>query len=208
MDPKTTILYPAINSYLQSLDTSSLQDDRLAALQPLQNYLKETLSGSPSVELTFICTHNSRRSHLGQVWMQVLAAQAGLPIKTYSGGTEATACNPRTVTALREAGFEIPQPTEAENPHYHIQYSDGQPAIEAWSKVYTDQANPKQGFGAIMTCDSANEACPVVFGASARFPILYRDPKEFDNTPQEKQAYAERCKQIATEMKWVIEGLG
>ena len=208
MNMSTVTLFPSLVTYLSKLNTLEVSVQRQEALSPLRNLLKERLAGEAPVEITFICTHNSRRSHFGQVWMQVLAAEAGFRhIKTYSGGTEATACNPRTIQALRAAGFEIAPSTETENPHYHIRFSEELPGIEAWSKVYADAANPQAGYIAIMTCDSANEACPVVFGASARIPILYEDPKKFDDTPQEAAAYAERCRQIATEMKWVLEGI-
>ena len=55
-----------------------------------------------------------------------------------------------------------------------------------------------------MTCDSANEACPIVFGASIRIPIMFLDPKAFDNTPQQAEKYQERSLQIATELKYVF----
>ncbi len=130
----------------------------------------------------------------------------GFPgLTTYSGGTEATACNPRTVQALRQAGFKVEPLTAGENPHYHLTYGESNTPMELWSKVYSDPHNPQKGFGAIMTCDSANEACPIVFGAEARFPIIYQDPKAFDDTPQEEAAYAERCLQIASEMYWVFQ---
>jgi hypothetical protein len=33
-----------------------------------------------------------------------------------------------------------------------------------------------------MTCNNADEACPMVFGAEARFSVKYDDPKAFDGT--------------------------
>ena len=56
-----------------------------------------------------------------------------------------------------------------------------------------------------MTCDSANEACPMVLGAEGRFPITYEDPKAFDNTPLQDEKYLKRSIQIATELHWVFK---
>ena len=55
-----------------------------------------------------------------------------------------------------------------------------------------------------MTCNNADEGCPMVFGAEARFPIKYDDPKEFDNSSQQTEKYAERSLQIASEMFYVF----
>lgn len=199
-------LFSALEQYLSHLrDTlSEVSPERQESLLPLLTYLR---SKAGPASLTFICTHNSRRSHLGQVWAQTIADQLGIDLRTYSGGTEATACNPRTVTALGNAGFEISALDASNNPHYLVKHHATHTGLEIWSKVYQDAANPDADFGAIMTCDSANEACPVVFGAEARFPILYRDPKAFDDTPKEATAYAERCEQIAREMYWVLSQL-
>ncbi|RMG73051.1 MAG: protein-tyrosine-phosphatase [Bacteroidetes bacterium] len=199
-------LLPELQSYLKNLPAEALPAERQAVLRPLADFVTAQLPQEESVPITFICTHNSRRSHFGQVWARVWAVALGLDqVVTYSGGTEATACHPHTLRALAAAGLRIEPQSEGPNPHYLIHFSESYPPIEAWSKVYTDPANPQRGFGAVMTCDSANEGCPVVVGAAARFPILYEDPKAFDGTPQEAAAYAERCAQIAKEMRFVME---
>ena len=79
--------------------------------------------------------------------------------------------------------------------------------MEAWSKVYTNDANPTQGFCAIMTCSEADEACPAVFGAKARVSLPFEDPKKADGTPQEAETYLARCQQVATELAFVFHTL-
>jgi len=74
---------------------------RRQILQEAASFLRAKLHGGEPAEITFICTHNSRRSHLGQIWAQTASAYYGLSgVRTFSGGTEATACNERTVAAL------------------------------------------------------------------------------------------------------------
>jgi hypothetical protein len=56
-----------------------------------------------------------------------------------------------------------------------------------------------------MVCAEADKACPFVEGADLRIGLPYQDPKEFDNSPLEDTKYDERCKQIATEMFFVMD---
>ncbi|MCU0338795.1 MAG: protein-tyrosine-phosphatase [Spirosomaceae bacterium] len=194
-----------VKTYFESLSVSEVSPERQAVLQPLADYIKAKLDTQSSVNLTFICTHNSRRSHLGQVWAQVAAAYFDLKnVHCFSGGTEATACNPRTVAAFRRAGLVVNQTTDGDNPVYEIHFDENLPSVVAFSKVYDQAPNPSRGFAAIMTCGHAEANCPFIPGAERRLPIMYIDPKVSDETPEESATYDARCRQIATEMKWVM----
>ncbi|NUQ23742.1 MAG: protein-tyrosine-phosphatase [Saprospiraceae bacterium] len=179
--------------------------DRREVLHNIAAYIRRQQAEGQPANLVFICTHNSRRSHLGQVWAAAAAHWYGVKdIQTYSGGTEATACNPRTVAALQRAGFRIEnRDPDSDNPHYFISYAiDAEPAV-CFSKVYDDAANPASQFAAIMTCSEAEQNCPFIPGAALRVPLTYNDPKEADDTPMEQLRYDERCRQIAAEM-WCL----
>ena len=196
--------FPELTVYFDkvSQNKKELSSARKEILSQLVEYIKVH---PEEVLLNYICTHNSRRSHLGQVWGQVMAWKYGFDqVKTYSGGTEATAFNPRAVAALERSGFKITSEGEG-NPVYTTQSGDALPGIKSFSKVYEHQDNPKKDFCAIMTCSQADEGCPVVFGAEKRISLYYEDPKEADGTPEEFQRYDERCLQIATEMDWAME---
>jgi arsenate reductase (thioredoxin) len=161
-------------------------------------------SGKPAY-LTFICTHNSRRSHMSQIWAQTAAHYYGLEnVQAYSGGTEVTACNCRTITAMRRAGFNVEDATTGENPLYLVHYAPDRPPIRAYSKLYNADDNPKSEFIALMTCSSADQKCPTVAGAIARHAIHYIDPRLCDDTPTETAAYNERCREIAREMFYIL----
>lgn len=210
MKNTTPAFFPEIQQFIESLktDLANLSPERKERLLQIAAYLQaQQTAGDPS-ELVFICTHNSRRSHFGQVWAKVLADYYGMsPVNTYSGGTEATAFNPNAIQALRTIGFEIEAEDNSSNPRYSIRYAADAAPMEAWSKVYTDDANPTQGFCAIMTCSEADEACPAVFGAKARVSLPFEDPKKADGTPQEAETYLARCQQIATELAFVFHTL-
>ncbi len=158
--------------------------ERREQLAPLVEFVRQR-KGQP-IQLTFICTHNSRRSHLSQVWAKTAAAWYGVhQVETYSGGTEATAFNPRAVAALRRAGFTIPEQIEVGNPRYEVKWDASGPAMVCFSKKYDQAPNPGRDFAAVMTCTQADRACPIVPGAAARIAIPYEDPKVSDNTPDE-----------------------
>jgi arsenate reductase len=184
---------------------NELPENRREMLAQVAASVAERIRSDEQAQLVFICTHNSRRSHLSQVWCQVAAEYHGVPgIHTFSGGIETTACNIRTVRSLRRAGLSVAASTGGDNPVYLIQYTDEKPPIRAFSKVYSEDGNPSKKFVAMMCCSDADEKCPLIVGADRRFPLHYDDPKSADGTPQEAARYDERSFQIACEMFFVM----
>ena len=183
----------------------SVSDERKALLQPLVDYIQNKVNLQEEIRLNFICTHNSRRSHLSQIWAQTMAFHFNIKnVFCYSGGTEATAMFPKVAETLTNQGFEIQKISDIENPVYAVKFDENQHSIICFSKTYFDEFNPKTNFSAIMTCNNADEGCPIVFGAEVRFPIKYDDPKAFDGTELMNEKYAERSLQIASEMYYVF----
>lgn len=179
--------------------------ERKESLDLIAAFVKERKAAGAPADLTFICTHNSRRSHLSQLWAAAAAWSMGQQhVRTYSGGTEATAFNPRAVAAVERAGFKVMSP-EGTNPRYAVDFAEHRESEQCWSKIYDDPANPQEGFCAVMTCSEADGNCPIVRGASDRVSLPYVDPKEADGTPEETQRYDERCLQIAAEMWYVMQ---
>ncbi len=182
-----------------------ISEDRKALLEVVAEYISGLQERNSNVDLTFICTHNSRRSHFSQIWSQTAAYYYNTEgIHCYSGGTESTAFNIRAVDAIKRSGLKVRVAGESNNPVYWVRYAENAPEIEAFSKRYNDPYNPQSDYAAIMTCSEADKNCPVVFGADKRFPITYSDPKEKDDTPEETANYDMRCKQIATEMFYIF----
>lgn len=204
----TSSLYPELLQYLDARATEmgSIPDDRKAELAKVANYIRERLSKSEPAKLTFICTHNSRRSHLSQIWAQVAAEYCGLVgVETFSGGTEATAFNPRAVAAMQRCGLKIvADDPAANNPRYSVTTSDSSTPQVCFSKAYSDPPNPSEGYCAVMTCSQADDACPLVMGCDLRMPIRYEDPKVADDTEFEAQRYDERSAQICSEMLYMM----
>lgn len=207
MKTQTTQLtfFPELKKTISSLDISAISSERKAILQPLIDYIQVKVDTKKEIRLNLICTHNSRRSHLSQIWAQTAAAYYNIcNAYCYSGGTEATAMFPMVATTLKGQGFVIHRLSENANPVYAVKFTESGHPIIAFSKKYDDDFNPKSQFAAIMTCSQADEGCPFIPGAEKRIPITYDDPKAFDNTPQQAEKYLERSIQIATEMFYVF----
>lgn len=186
-------------------DFDSIADDRKAQLETLSAYIQEKYNTQKTPKLIVICTHNSRRSHLGQLWLAAAADYYELPaLETFSGGTEATAFNSNAVAAVQRIGFDISMLVEAENPIYKILWKEEQYPYNAFSKRFEEPPNPTAEFAAIMVCSEADEGCPFVPGTDFRIALPFNDPKAFDGTPQEAEKYDERCQQIGTEMLYVM----
>jgi len=200
-------LLPAVKTYVESRmgEFGSIAHTRRPELMGLARYVEGQLKAGRPADLTFICTHNSRRSHMAQIWAQTAATHFKLAgVRTFSGGTEATAFNERAVRAIRNAGCLVEENDRERNPRYLVRFSGDADPIVCYSKRYDDRPNPQRDFCAVMTCSQADEACPVVFGASRRISIPYEDPKEYDGTEEEHQKYEERCAEIAREMIYVF----
>lgn len=196
-------LRPYANRVAHQLDR--VPSDRKTLLDEITTTVAGQLEHGEEAQLTFICTHNSRRSHMSQIWAQTAAYYYGLDrVQAFSGGTEATACNCRTVAAMQRVGFGFEEISGGDNPVYLVRYAEDRPPIRVYSKLYNADGNPKTNFIALMTCSQADQKCPVVEGAIARCAIHYVDPKLCDDTPEETRAYNARCREIAREMFYIM----
>lgn len=202
------MLYKTIQDVVSHLDIKEISKERKELLQLLIEFIQNKINNDAIINLNFICTHNSRRSHLSQVWAQTLAHYFNIKnVFCYSGGTEATALFPSAAEALQSSGFKIDRLSSESNPVYAIKFSKVTHPVIGFSKTFDANFNPASEFAAIMTCSSADKGCPFILGAEKRIPLTYEDPKAFDNTPQQAEKYLERSLQIATELKYVFSNI-
>jgi arsenate reductase len=197
-----------INETIGKFTTNIVSDERKLILQPLIEYIQAKKNNAEIINIVFVCTHNSRRSHLTQIWAQTMSFHFNIKnVCCYSGGTEATAMFPKVVETLINQGFNIQKLSDNENPVYAIKYSENENPIICFSKIYNNEFNPKSNFAAVLTCSNADEGCPMVLGADGRFPITYNDPKQFDGTELMNEKYLERSLEIAQEMFYVFSNI-
>lgn len=194
-----------LSKTIKSIAEIEVLEERKKVLQPLLDYIQKKVNANDEIRLNFICTHNSRRSHLSQIWAQTMAYHFGIKnLFCFSGGTEATAMFPKVGETLTKQGFQIQQLSNENNPVYAVKFDENESAIICFSKTFDDAFNPTSGFAAIMTCSSADAGCPFIAGAEKRLPIRYDDPKAFDGTELMDAKYAERSIEIASEMYFVF----
>jgi len=199
------MLFTEIIDTINLFDFKQISEDRKTILQQLVDYIQNKTDNKLPVRLNLICTHNSRRSHLSQVWAQTAAAYYDVKnVSCYSGGTEATALFQMAAKTLQHSGFRIKTISEGLNPVYSIKFSSNEPPVIGFSKTYDDEFNPESEFAAIMTCSQADGGCPFIAGAEKRIPITFEDPKISDGTPNQKEIYLERSLQIGTEMFYIF----
>ena len=186
---------------------NEIADERKLLLTQLAAHLQTKLGEQLPINLVYVCTHNSRRSHLGQVWAAIAANYYGIDnVFTFSGGTEATAFNANAIRALVAAGCKVVQTDDSSNPLYLVCYGLEE-MVNCFSKHYAHEANPKTDFVAIMTCSEAEDHCPFLPGCDLRIGTTYHDPKAFDDTPLQDEKYIERSNQIAMECLYVFSKL-
>jgi protein-tyrosine phosphatase/arsenate reductase len=195
-------MFEKIESLLHQLSNNfdEIPNERKAILNKLTQYIDKKLAANESVNLVYICTHNSRRSHFGQIAAAISASHFDISnVHCFSGGTETTAFNQNAIKALQNIGFVIQtNDASSSNPIYNVAFSDKQFEV-CFSKIYNHKNNPLQNFAAIMTCSEAEKNCPFIAGADTRIGTTYKDPKEADNTAEANKVYEDRFKQITTE---------
>lgn len=183
---------------------NKIAPNRKVLLEQIADYIRQKLQNGEVVKMNFICTENSRRSHLSHLMSAAIVKHFGLPIFTFSGGTKVSACNPRTIAALQRAGFTIENPG-GENPKYNVVLEPNDEPIFAYSKSYDAPENPQDSFIAIMVCGSADANCPFIPNAEKRFAVTFEDPKVADDTSRETATYDARLWEIGSQFYYLFE---
>ena len=196
-------IYPKLKAKIETFiaNNDQIPDLKQAIIRSIAYRIFITEKWGNELPLMFVCTHNSRRSHLSQVWAQLAAHYFQFNhIKTFSGGTEATAFYPSALHAIELAGFQIEQKTNTQNPVYHIAFSEDEPPLKVYSKRYDDVINPKSDFVAVVNCSQADESCPIIAGTKVRVKLLFKDPKYSDGHKDEQKVYQAKSDEIGLEI--------
>lgn len=205
--PDRNVLFPPLQITTEKLtrEFDLISEERRGLLRQLTHYVKSRPNTWKVASINFICTHNSRRSHIAQIWAQTAAFYYNVDkVECFSGGTEATAFNPRAVNAMKGVGFHVETKKDGDNPVYEVAFSQSARTITSFSKKYDDPFNHYQDFAAVMTCSHADENCPHIPRASSRIALTFEDPKAFDGTAQESAMYLERVYQIGREILYAF----
>ena len=194
------------NFFENSHRNRNLDQNRKDLLQGIAKSIAEIYtSNNGKISVNFICTHNSRRSQLGQVWTFFAANYFDLNITSYSGGTEVTAFHRNTVMTLKEVGFTFNvEEFSHQNPVYQVSFNETSDYILGFSKTYDHQIN-EAPYVAITTCNSADQNCPYIAEATKRFHLPFVDPKFSDNTEDQQKIYLKTNAEVASEIYYIFD---
>src|SRR5690606_41821512 len=104
-------MYDTLDNFVNNLNIESISEQRKEILQPLSEFIQLRLDQRLHISLHFICTHNSRRSHLCQVSAQLMAYHFKVnAVNCYSGGTEHTDPLPMAVEPIKADGIQTDTP--------------------------------------------------------------------------------------------------
>lgn len=181
-----------------------ISESRKTLLQKIAKKIATNYHFNNSININFICTHNSRRSQLGQVWAYFASDYFNLSINALSGGTEVTAFHRNTVKTLKDVGFIfVVEKFSHSNPVYAISFNETTKPIQGFSKLYNHPINTSP-YLVLTTCNNADENCPFIPEAMHRFHLPYKDPKHSDDLPSQEETYLQTNKEIAAEMYFLF----
>ena len=122
-------MYPKIELIISKLllNFNSIPLPRKQKLIELAAHLKVALSSANPLNLVFVCTHNSRRSHMGQLWGHLAANYYGVNnVNSFSAGTEVTELNSNVIEMLQKVGCKVSTFQNVSNPAYFIEFGENQ----------------------------------------------------------------------------------
>lgn len=204
---------PVIDQLIDQLteEEDRIPQSRFPILDSLVDEIRSVQKSRAPVSLNFICTHNSRRSQIAQIWAHALSNAYQIPhVHCYSGGTEETAFHPNAIRAMKTLGFRISaddQRSNGSNPRYRVSIGPDLPEIVCYSKKFEDSIESGTPFIAVMTCSDADQNCPIVPGAKSRIPLTYEDPKTYDGTEKEQQEYLKTAVEIGRELARIFKSV-
>ncbi|MBP3191457.1 protein-tyrosine-phosphatase [Natronogracilivirga saccharolytica] len=206
-------IYPVIDQLIDQFleEEDHIPQSRQHIIEDLVKNIRDVQKSKEPVRLNFICTHNSRRSQMAQIWAHALAHSFQIPsVECYSGGTEVTAFHPNAIRAMKTLGFQITPETPSSNgpnPRWHVSAGSNLTELVCYSKKIEDSIDQSLPFIAVMTCSDADQNCPVVPGAQSRAAFTFEDPKSTDGTDKEQQAYLKTAVGIGRELTSVFKSL-
>tara|TARA_B110000444_G_C18848126_1_gene603468 strand:- start:4373 stop:4972 length:600 start_codon:yes stop_codon:yes gene_type:complete len=194
-----------ILKFIEKLNTNNLQNIKKKKIDSLIQLIGNT---DQAIKLNYICTHNSRRSQLSQIWSETLSVYFNKKnIFSFSGGTQVTEVYEGLILLLEQVGFNITKESKVINSTLSIDYGDPNNKIKIYSKLFNCNSNPKTNFIAIINCESADKNCPIVHGAEYKFFLPFKDPKLMDGTNNENIYYSKTNMEIASTLKYLFENI-
>lgn len=166
----------------------------------ISKHIAEHLRNANSLDLVFICLHNSRRSVFAEVWANYWVLELGLGnlIASKSGGFFPSNLSINTMDALQRAGVPITK----DQTSYYFSFEDNK-KLSLHSKPVHSVLGEKNTVPVIL-CADALDYDYLLPPAQITFPLIYADPWEADGLPGQNQVYDQICFQVCMEVYFIL----
>ena len=182
----------SLDKYIDNLDEVILRDYQKSRVKKISQELSGVINSCNKI--VFMCTHNSRRSQLSEVWANILSNRLNLKLSFFSAGTEKTKVYKEVIETLCRVGVDI-------NKEGKLNLTSN--TINIYSKTLDEIKEDK--FIGIMNCSDAEKHCPLDPRSKKNIKLFYDDPKKYDRTTKESDEYDRTCRLIASELNAIFK---
>ena len=182
----------SLDKYIDNLDEVILRDYQKSRVKKISQELSGVINSCNKI--VFMCTLNSRRSQLCEVWANILSNRLNLKLSFFSAGTEKTEVYKEVIETLCRVGVDI-------NKEGKLNLTSN--TINIYSKTLDEIKEDK--FIGIMNCSDAEKHCPLDPRSKKNIKLFYDDPKKYDGTTKESDEYDRTCRLIASELNAIFK---
>ena len=182
------------NKFFSRIDSFNPNQKRKKRLDNIASVINENLNKTRSI--VFLCTHNSRRSQICEVWGKVFAEIYRKKININSAGAFKTVVHSQVYESIVKCGLIVNNKKEI--------FFDKK-KFKLNSKT-TDSITMKN-FIAVMTCSDAEKSCPHDPKSIRNIKMFFNDPRIYDETDKMSREYLKTTTYIAEELNYIFKNI-
>ncbi len=175
---------PVFNKFFSRIDSFNPNQKRKKRLDNIASVINENLNKTRSI--VFLCTHNSRRSQICEVWGKVFAEIYRKKININSAGAFKTVVHSQVYESIVKCGLVVDNKKEI--------FFDKK-KFKLNSK--TIDSLTMKNFIAVMTCSNAEKSCPNDPRSIRNIKMFFNDPRIYDETDKMSREYLNTTTYIA-----------
>ena len=182
------------NKFFSRIDSFNPNQKRKKRLDNIASVINENLNKTRSI--VFLCTHNSRRSQICEVWGKVFAEIYRKKININSAGAFKTVVHSQVYESIVKCGLIVNNKKEI--------FFDKK-KFKLNSKT-TDSITMKN-FIAVMTCSDTEKSCPHDSRSVRNIKMFFNDPRIYDETDKMSREYLKTTTYIAEELNYIFKNI-
>ena len=185
---------PVFNKFFSRIDSFNPNQKRKKRLDNIASVINENLNKTRSI--VFLCTHNSRRSQICEVWGKVFAEIYRKKININSAGAFKTVVHSQVYESIVKCGLVVDNKKEI--------FFDKK-KFKLNSK--TIDSLTMKNFIAVMTCSNAEKSCPNDPRSIRNIKMFFNDPRIYDETDKMSREYLNTTIYIAEELNYIFKNI-